>query len=398
MNILKLIIGLTLGMGASAASLASDIDSVPSGFTRRLSWRLGAELSPSWVPQTNGYLKGDNDKGRRVTSAFAAAARADFSFAPSTKEGMLYPGLYQGVGVGVNTFFSGSVLGAPVTAYVYQGAPITHFSERLWLGYEWKFGAAFGWKHYEEGRIDNNAAVSTSVTAMLGIGLKIHYALTDRWTLSAGLAATHYSNGNTSLPNAGVNSIGASFGVAYALTAPKRPSDTPAWLADEADRGRWLYDIIVYGAWRRRVVNVGDGAPQLCPGRFGILGLQFSPLRALNRWVAVGPSLDLQWDESAGIAPYWIEDTTDNFIKFERPPFGKQLSVGISAHAELTMPIFTVNAGLGYDVVNPKGDKRFYQSLTLKTFVTGRLFLNVGYRLGDFKDPQNLMLGFGVRL
>lgn len=398
MNILKLIIGLTLGMGASAASLASDIDSVPSGFTRRLSWRLGAELSPSWVPQTNGYLKGDNDKGRRVTSAFAAAARADFSFAPSTKEGMLYPGLYQGVGVGVNTFFSGAVLGTPVTSYVYQGAPIVHFSGRLWLGYEWKFGAAFGWKHYEEGRIDNNAAVSTSVTAMLGMGLKINYALTDRWTLSAGLAATHYSNGNTSLPNAGVNSIGASVGVAYALTTPKRPSDAPAWLADEADCGRWFYDIMVYGAWRRRVVNVGDGAPQLCPGRFGILGLQFSPLRALNRWVAVGPSLDMQWDESAGISPYWIEGTSDDHIKFERPPFSKQLSVGISAHAELTMPIFTVNAGLGYDVVSPKGDKRFYQSLTLKTFIASKLFLNVGYRLGDFKDPQNLMLGFGVRL
>ena len=61
-------------------------------------------------------------------------------------------------------------------------------------------------------------------------------------------------------------------------------------------------------------------------------------------------------------------------------------------------PIFSVNAGVGYDFVNPKGDKRFYQSLALKTFVTDKLYLNVGYRLGDFKDPQNLMLGLGLRL
>ena len=133
-------------------------------------------------------------------------------------------------------------------------------------------------------------------------------------------------------------------------------------------------------------------------GKFGIVGFQFSPLRKLNRYVAVGPSLDLQWDESAGIEPYWVEGTTGNDIKFERPPFGKQISVGLSAHAELTMPIFSVNAGIGYDFVNPKGDRRFYQSLALKTFVTNNLFLNVGYRLGDFKTPQNLMLGVGVRL
>lgn len=62
------------------------------------------------------------------------------------------------------------------------------------------------------------------------------------------------------------------------------------------------------------------------------------------------------------------------------------------------MPIFAVNVGLGYDFLNPKGNKRFYQSLTLKTFITRNIFLNVGYRLGNFKDPQNLMLGVGVRL
>lgn len=81
-----------------------------------------------------------------------------------------------------------------------------------------------------------------------------------------------------------------------------------------------------------------------------------------------------------------------------RPGFGKQLSVGVSAHAELTMPIFSVNVGLGVNILNPEGDRRFYQMLNLKTFVTRRLFLNVGYRLGKFKDPQNLTLGVGVRL
>lgn len=371
-------------------------------FGSGLQWRVGAEVSAAYVPGTNVFLKGLNPENKRISTALSGGVRAGFSFGESSPAGMLYKGVYQGVGVGAVSFFSDGLLGTPVSAYVYQGAPIVHLSRRLWLGYEWRFGAAMGWHHYDKDYDDTNGAVSTSVTAMMGLGVKLHYALSQRWTLSLGVDGVHYSNGNTSWPNAGVNSIGATIGVAYALNpqpAPASSADAAA-LAEEADRGRWLYDIMVYGAWRKRVVTVGRYVPEaeLCPGRFGVVGLQFSPMRVLNRWVAVGPSLDLQWDESAGLEPYWIEDTYDENIKFERPPFGKQIKVGLSVHAELTMPIFSINAGVGYDFVNPKGDKRFYQSLALKTFVTDKLYLNVGYRLGDFKDPQNLMLGLGLRL
>ena len=214
---------------------------------------------------------------------------------------------------------------------------------------------------------------------------------------SVGLDGTHYSNGNTTYPNPGVNSVGLSVGLAWIINPEGVSREATPEEIRRADRRRWFYDIMAYGAWRRRVVRVDD-QEQLCPGRFGVAGLQFSPLLALNRYVAVGPALDLQWDESAGLAPYHVEGTWDENIKFRRPPFGKQLSAGVSAHAELTMPIFAVNVGLGCELLNPKGDKRFYQSLALKTFVTRRFFINVGYRLGNFKDPQNLMLGAGVRL
>ena len=35
--------------------------------------------------------------------------------------------------------------------------------------------------------------------------------------------------------------------------------------------------------------------------------------------------------------------------------------------------------------------------LSLKTYIAGDLFLNVGYKLHDFKTPSNLMLGLGYR-
>lgn len=378
---------------------ASASDSIPSGFARPLQWHIETQVSPALVPGTNGFLQGDNPEGKKISSSFSGDIRADFRFAPTTQEGILYRGLYQGIGLSINTFFANTMLGTPVSAYLYQGAPILHFSNRLWLGYEWQFGAAFGWEHYDQEISDKNAVTSTTVTAHMGLGFKLHCRLSDRWQMSMGLMAKHYSNGNTSWPNAGVNSIGATLGLTYIINPLQEKSNLSPNIIEEADKGKWFYDITLYWAWRKRVVFVGNPEePQLCPGKFAIAGLQFSPLRSLNRWVAIGPSLDMQWDESAGLSPYWVEGTHEDMIKFRRPPFSKQISVGLSAHAELTMPIFSVNAGIGYDIINPKGNKAFYQSLTLKAFICNNIYLNTGYRLGSFKDPQNLMLGIGVRL
>lgn len=389
-----------IAAGLLALSVAASADTIPTGLSKAPQFRIGADIAPSWVPPTGQFVKGNNPEERRITTGLSGDLRADFSFNPSTREGMLYPGLYQGVGLGVSSYLPGNMLGSPVSLYVYQGAPIVRLSDRLSLDYEWQFGAAMGWKHNDDQSLDNTAAVSTSVTAHMGLGLKLRYALSDRWQLSAGLAARHYSNGNTSWPNAGVNTLGATVGVAYLINPADKTTASPdPELCADADAHRWFYDIMAYGAWRKRAVYVGQPLEaNLCPGRFPVAGLQFAPTCRLNRYVAVGPALDLQWDQSACLAPYWLSGSYGENIKFYRPPFGKQISAGLSAHAELTMPVFAVNAGLGYDFISPRGDRRFYQTLTLKTFLTRRIYLNTGYRLRAFKDPDHLILGLGFRL
>lgn len=354
-------------------------DSIPAP---ALGWRLGAELSPAYVPRTSGYLRG-------VDASFGGALRADFTLGLTSRMGRMYPGVYQGFGLEMRGF-GGGKLGSPASAYIYQGVPVAHFGSRLQLDCEWQFGAAFGWKHGGE----DNACVSTAVTARMGVGLRVRYTLTPRWQLSAGVEAIHFSNGNTSHPNSGVNTVGASIGVAYALN----PQPETAAVDETADAGVWFYDIVAYGAWRKRGVELDEHATVMLPGTFAVAGLQFAPMRRFNRYFSAGASLDVQFDESAGLAPYYVTSSSYDEPKFYRPPFGKQLSAGLSAHAELSLTFFAINAGLGYDILSPKGNKRFYQSLALKAFITPRIFLNAGYRLGDFSTPQNLMLGVGVRL
>lgn len=288
-------------------------------------------------------------------------------------------------------------LGNPVSIYVYQGMPFLRVGQAFSLGYEWQFGTAMGWKHIGDGHSDNMSPVSTAVTAHMALGLRARYKLSSSWEAVASVMATHFSNGNTSYPNAGVNMVSVSLGMAYLINHPTGLSSPSAEMVMKSDRQGWMWDVTMFGALRKRIVTLPEGKKVLCPGRFAVAGLQVSPLWSINRYVAIGPSLDLQWDESANLNNNWVEGTQDESIKFYRPGFGSQVSAGVSAHAELTMPVFAVNAGIGVEIFTPRGDKRFYQMLTLKTFITRNLYLNTGYRLGDFRDPQNLMLGLGWR-
>ncbi|MDE5814468.1 MAG: hypothetical protein K2H72_09285 [Muribaculaceae bacterium] len=94
----KISILLTLLIALMATQLVLAQDSIPPGFSRMPEWRVGIEATPSWVIPTGSFLKGDNPEGKNIRSGLSGAVRAGFSFNPNTREGVLYPGLYQGVG------------------------------------------------------------------------------------------------------------------------------------------------------------------------------------------------------------------------------------------------------------------------------------------------------------
>lgn len=380
---------------------------------------------------TNVFYKGANIKGKKIHAGLAEDITASFTFDPLSQEGALFPDLYTGAGLSIRTYFDRTLLGTPGSFYLLQGAPFAHFGDHWSLGYEWNFGIAYGWKHTSYDPIETASAISTPVLAHMGVALKLNYEIDPRWRLTLGLEATHFSNGNTSWKNGGMNTAGLSFGASYLLNPCLGRSEEriEERLYDEkhdevnknyerittqnvifSDKGKWLFDIMGYGAWHQAVrtvtlpidypIDFDTTAEVLVPRKFGVAGITFSALRRLNQWIAVGPGAELKWDASSGLTYYWKdgEDPTFENLKFREARFDKQISAAVTGQAELTTPIFAVNAAIGLNVLNPHGDKFFFQQLTFKAFVTRHLFLNIGYRLGNFSDPLNLMLGLGVRL
>ena len=138
----------------------------------------------------------------------------------------------------------------------------------------------------------------------------------------------------------------------------------------------------------------------MVPGKFGVAGLNFNPLYNFSRFFRAGLSLDMQFDESANIKDHIANDypNAHTDIKFHHPPAIEQISLGISARAEIVMPIFSINIGIGKNILG-KGDdtESFYQIFALKADMFKDLFIHIGYQLYRFKDPNNLMIGIGYR-
>jgi len=379
-----------------SGSLAAQDDSEPSAekASKTTAHTIGFDLRPSWVVPTNAFLRGYDDGTRIVSSAVSPHLRYSFKFSPETREGELYPNVYQGIGISYTQFFKEDALGHPVNLYLFQGSKIASLTSDLSLDYEWNFGASAGWKKFEP--LDNpmHGPIGSHVNAYINLSFLLSYRIDSKWRIMAGVEGTHYSDGNTHYPNNGVNLIGARVGVAYTIS-DDRSVEHPVDI--EPFKPYIGYDLTVYGATRQRIFkeNKADQGEYI-PGSFGIVGLNFAPMYGFSRYFRAGVSADFQYDESANLGKHRVPGTFDEDIKFYRQPFSNCFSAGISLRAELTMPIFSINAGIGRNIIaNGPDTKIFYQTLALKAYIIKGAYLQAGYQLRNFHEPNNLMLGVG---
>lgn len=367
----------------------------------KLTHIVGFDFRPSYVFPTNEFFKGANNAQQRINTTLSGHLKYGFKFAPDSEMGQLYPHAIQGIGIAYNTFFNSQELGNPLAVYVFQTSRIATLSPKLSLDYEWNFGASFGWKEYNEETNPMNRVTGSKINAYINLGFLLNWQVSAHTNLRAGIGVTHYSNGNTNYPNSGVNTIGASIGITRSF-GESNNSRRPSYLSEKALFNKYVsYDLIIYGATRKRGVYMENYEPFLASGSFGIWGLNFNPLYNFSRYFRAGLSLDMQYDESANIGTHVANDeipANAEDIKFFRPPFKEQFSTGLSVRAEIVMPIFSINLGIGKNFICKGADTNsFYQTFVLKTNITKNIFLHTGYQLYKFKDPNNLMLGIGYR-
>lgn len=361
---------------------------------------VGLDVRPSYAFSSykDDILRNmiDVANARNTKLATSIHLKYSFTFSPSSSYGSFYPGAWQGIGTSVNFLGNPKGIGTPISVYAFQGAPIYKFNDRLSIYYEWNFGASFGWKRCDAQTAYSNLIVGSKVNAYINLGAGLLWKLNDQYAMTAGVDLTHFSNGNTSFPNPGVNMAGLRIGITRSFG--KGYSDTRPDYVCSADtvksRHKLQFDITAYGAWRKRVYRGGE-TPVLLKGHYPVVGLDLSPMWQIKKIFRAGGSIDLQWDQSTDLKRHHAFGSTSDDIRFYRPPVMSQICVGVSGRAELVMPIFSVNVGIGYNIFGPEETRASYQLANLKVRFAEHLFLNVGYQLLNFQKQNNLMLGFG---
>ena len=362
-----------------------------------LTHRVGIEMKGAWIAPSHGFFRGENGAGKRLDKSGSLHLKYSFQFPGSSRYGAMFPTAYQGIGLAWNTFFDKAELGAPAALYVFQGARIASLGERLSLDGEWNFGASFGWRPYDEQHNSFNRVVGSRVNAYIDAALLLSWRPLPGLTLNAGVDITHFSNGNTTLPNSGVNTIGARIGAVYNVA--RTPMKSIRKAAVQESFRQFTLETIFYGALRAKGFEY-EGSGYLLDGRFAVAGINIAPMYRFTRCFQAGVSLDVQYDESANLSGHlagMVSEGTGMSPRFYRPPLSEQVAAGLSLRAELVMPIFTIGVGLGRNVLYKGELGVFYQMATLKTDVGGNAFLQIGYRLDNFHDPSNLMIGLGWR-
>lgn len=374
--------------------LFSAIDSL--SFSRRFIHRLGLEFRPAYIFATNSFLRGENIYGQPYRNSYSAHLKYSLQFHQYTYADRIYGGAYQGIGLAYYSFGDRQYLGEPITFYLFQGARIARLSRSVSFNYEWNFGLSFGWKPYHYDTNPYNKVIGSRTNAYINTNFYLNWMLSPRWDLNTGITLTHFSNGNTRLPNAGVNTVGWKLGLVYNFNRKEDYLHQPLYLPPiPAFPRHFSYDLVLFGSWRRKGFIL-ENSQIASPDAYVVAGFSFAAMYNLGYKFRLGLAVDGVYDGSANVnTEDYIIGTTQSFSK---PPFSKQLALGFSGRFEYIMPYFTVGIGMGTNVLHGGGDlKAFYQLLALKIEVTRNSFVHIGYNIQNFQTPNFLMLGIGYR-
>ena len=135
-----------------------------------------------------------------------------------------------GVGIAVSRFSdlqftSPSFMPDVYTVYASFHRQLVQRGRVTW-GYNWETGITSSPSYYDPVGNPDNLAQSSFIMAYFGGGFYGTYTLGKQWQLGTELTYRHHSNGKLSLPNTGIDIIGASIFVRYALSQPAAPTYT----------------------------------------------------------------------------------------------------------------------------------------------------------------------------
>lgn len=356
---------------------------------------IGLNIHGGLVLPTNDYIINSN-----VRPTFSTyALRFGYKSSGSRWQDYAYGMPYAGIGLMGATFFDEESLGNPYTLYAFQGLTVAKFTSKFKINFEWNLGASFNWKPYDPFDNPHMIALGSSTNVFVGLNVYANFELSDRWDLNYGFGVSHYSNGASKLPNKGLNMASSFVALSYNFNKVEQ-DDMLHNLVPPIVEPHLDYDVLVNISSRQTDFDtVGTNLPsKYLDKNFSVYGFTFAPMIVTSYKYKYGIGTDLLYDESSG-ARAWRELNPLDGKLYDRVKLGRfkdRISLGVSVKGEVTLPMYSIFANFGYNVIQGnRKESRIYQVIGVKAYLKENLFGTFGIRATHFSSAQYLYWSLG---
>lgn len=286
-------------------------------------------------------------------------------------------------------------LGEPLAIYMFLNSPFKRW-ERWAFNYIIRLGMSYNWEPNDPVANPGHFALGSFRNLYIAGGFEGQYLLGERSSISAGLKFTHFSNGQSSLPNAGMNLLTPHIGYKYDLNGGDRPSFARNKPGEYKDKVMEYYFTLGNGIRQIFAKNPQDTLYPPAGVSYPVYNLSVAAQYHYTWAGKFGGGLDfIYWgayDPQFELGPGGIVQAVEH-------PFADHLQLGVFVSYEFVLADFSIYAQPGWRILRKEYDGMptdFYQHLALKYHVND-LILGVAIRAVNFGQAEYIEWNIGYR-
>ncbi|RLD19208.1 MAG: hypothetical protein DRI71_12185 [Bacteroidetes bacterium] len=290
------------------------------------------------------------------------------------------------------------ILGKPNAFYLFLNAPFKRWN-KFSLNYILRLGMSYNWEPSDPVANPSHLALGSYRNLYISAGAEGQYLIGEQLSASFGVKFAHFSNGQSSLPNAGMNLLTPHIGIKYDFNGGDRPKYIKYPKPEFTEKGMVYY--VTLGNGIRQIFFTPDSTTATLLPKQGVSYPVYN--------ISMGAQYQFGWTGKLGGGVdfiYWgaynpdIELGQGNVVQAVEYPFSDYLQLGIFISYEFVLNNISIIAQPGYRVIRKeyKGmPTDFYQHLGLKYHVHN-LIIGVGIRAVNFGQAEYIEWSLGYRI
>lgn len=358
---------------------------------------LRAGYQAGSVLQTSEFLQGENATG--VPVDYFQSIRLEFGWqttGDSTWHQVFNYPTY-GIGIYAANFFNTSEIGTPSAIYGFFDWPFKRYKNSA-LSAEFGFGIAYDWEPFDPESNPYNSVIGAGRSVYIDVGLKYTYQISQRFDISGQISFSHFSNGSSQQPNAGINLFAPRINLSYNFQKA-RPEFEKKILPEFKSK----YEIttsLTYGSKSDvyDVINPPDNTikyDSLKRESFDVFALIVTFNKQFSYNSKIGIGTDVGYDPSLGVQYEYV----DGEKKKIDSSTSDKIRLGVFGQYSLVIYKLEGIVGVGYYVIGetPGDMKKLYQRLGARYYIFNDFSAGLNLRFYDFSRADNMEFNIGYR-